>query len=234
MRLFNLDGRLSTFVGGAVVDVATASDNRFSSDPQHMFDDWGSLVEWGRSVDASGSGAVDVQQLQAPVPRPPQVFAIGLNYKAHAQEGIFSVPEEPTVFTKWPTCIVGPSHRGRATGRHRLGDRARRRDLAARPQGQRGRCHVVRGRLHGWPGPVGSRLAAQGPCAAMEPRQVALRIRAYRSVAGHPRRVLRPARSGNPQLARRRDAADVAHVDADLRHPYHHRVHLGRLPATTG
>ena len=111
MRLFNLDGRLSTFVGGAVVDVATASDNRFSSDPQHMFDDWGSLVEWGRSVGASGSGAVDVQQLQAPVPRPPQVFAIGLNYKAHAQEGIFSVPEEPTVFTKWPTCIVGPSHR---------------------------------------------------------------------------------------------------------------------------
>ena len=76
-----------------------------------MFDDWGSLVEWGRSVGASGSGAVDVQQLQAPVPRPPQVFAIGLNYKAHAQEGIFSVPEEPTVFTKWPTCIVGPSHR---------------------------------------------------------------------------------------------------------------------------
>ena len=44
------------------------------------------------------------------MPRPPQVFAIGLNYKAHAQEGIFSVPEEPTVFTKWPSCIVGPSH----------------------------------------------------------------------------------------------------------------------------
>ena len=41
---------------------------------------------------------------------PRQVFAIGLNYKAHAQEGIFSVPEEPTVFTKWPSCIVGPAH----------------------------------------------------------------------------------------------------------------------------
>ena len=50
------------------------------------------------------------QQLQAPVPRPPQVFGIGLNYKAHAEEGIFSVPDEPTVFTKWPSCIVGPSH----------------------------------------------------------------------------------------------------------------------------
>jgi 2-keto-4-pentenoate hydratase/2-oxohepta-3-ene-1,7-dioic acid hydratase in catechol pathway len=110
MRLFNLAGRLSTFVDGAVVDVASASDNRFSPEPQQMFDNWQALVGWGESVNARGAGAVDEQQLLAPVPRPPQVFAIGLNYKAHAQEGTFSVPEEPTVFTKWPTCIVGPSH----------------------------------------------------------------------------------------------------------------------------
>ncbi|MEP7045663.1 MAG: fumarylacetoacetate hydrolase family protein [Ilumatobacteraceae bacterium] len=110
MRLFNLAGRLSTFVDGAVVDVAAGSDNRFSSDPQRMFDDWQGLAEWGRSAGASGAGAVDASLLQAPVPRPPQVFAIGLNYRAHAEEGIFSVPEEPTVFTKWPSCIVGPSH----------------------------------------------------------------------------------------------------------------------------
>jgi 2-keto-4-pentenoate hydratase/2-oxohepta-3-ene-1,7-dioic acid hydratase in catechol pathway len=110
MRLFNLAGRLSTFVDGSVVDVATGSDNRFSAEPQQMFDDWHALTEWGESVGARGSGVTDTEQLQAPVPRPPQVFAIGLNYKAHAQEGIFSVPEEPTVFTKWPSCIVGPSH----------------------------------------------------------------------------------------------------------------------------
>jgi 2-keto-4-pentenoate hydratase/2-oxohepta-3-ene-1,7-dioic acid hydratase in catechol pathway len=97
-------------VDGAVVDVATASDNRFSSEAQRMFDDWQSLAAWGESAGASGSGAVDVEQLRAPVPRPPQVFGIGLNYKAHAQEGTFSVPDEPTVFTKWPSCIVGPSH----------------------------------------------------------------------------------------------------------------------------
>ncbi len=110
MRLFNLADRLSTFVGGAVVDVATASDNRFSPDPQRMFEDWESLVGWGQSINARGAGDVDLQQVNAPVPRPPQVFAIGLNYRAHAEEGIFSVSEEPTVFTKWPSCIVGPSH----------------------------------------------------------------------------------------------------------------------------
>jgi 2,4-diketo-3-deoxy-L-fuconate hydrolase len=110
MRLFNLAGRLSTFVDGTVVDVASASDNRFSPEPQRMFDDWQALASWGESVNARGSGQADVQHLLAPVPRPPQVFAIGLNYRAHAEEGIFSVPEEPTVFTKWPSCIVGPSH----------------------------------------------------------------------------------------------------------------------------
>jgi 2-keto-4-pentenoate hydratase/2-oxohepta-3-ene-1,7-dioic acid hydratase in catechol pathway len=110
MRLFNLADRLSTFIDGTVVDVASASDNRFAADPQRMFDDWQALVDWGESVGARGDGEVDVQHLKAPVPRPPQVFAIGLNYKAHAEEGIFSVPEEPTVFTKWPSCIVGPSH----------------------------------------------------------------------------------------------------------------------------
>ena len=110
MRLFNLADRLSTFVDGAVVDVATASDNHFSPEPQRMFEDWQGLAEWGRSANARGAGEVDLQQVHAPVPRPPQVFAIGLNYQAHAEEGVFSVPEEPTVFTKFPSCIVGPSH----------------------------------------------------------------------------------------------------------------------------
>src|SRR4029077_19697496 len=53
----------------------------------------------------------DVSNVLAPVPQPRQVFAIGLNYKAHALEGSTGVvPDEPTVFTKWPSCIVGPSH----------------------------------------------------------------------------------------------------------------------------
>ena len=108
MRLFNLDNRLCTFVDGAIVDIGEATNGRVSHDPQRMFEAWEELVDWGAASNAKGSGVADLTRLQAPVPRPPQVFAIGLNYKAHAQEGIFSVPEEPTVFTKWPSCIVGP------------------------------------------------------------------------------------------------------------------------------
>lgn len=110
MHLFNLAGRLSTFVDGAVVDVGVATSGRVSHDPQRMFEEWDELIDWGAANNARGPGDVEITRLEAPVPRPPQVFAIGLNYRAHAEEGIFSAPDEPTVFTKWPSCIVGPSH----------------------------------------------------------------------------------------------------------------------------
>jgi 2,4-diketo-3-deoxy-L-fuconate hydrolase len=43
------------------------------------------------------------------VPRPQKSFAVGLNYRAHAAEGGMEVPESPLVFTKFPSCIVGPT-----------------------------------------------------------------------------------------------------------------------------
>jgi 2,4-diketo-3-deoxy-L-fuconate hydrolase len=44
-----------------------------------------------------------------PVPKPRQIFAIGLNYRAHAAESQFAVPDEPVVFTKFPSCLTGPT-----------------------------------------------------------------------------------------------------------------------------
>ena len=37
---------------------------------------------------------------------PPNVFAIGLNYKAHASEGGFTPPDEPLVFLKATTSVI--------------------------------------------------------------------------------------------------------------------------------
>ena len=110
MRLANSDGRLTTFVEDRAVDVEEASRGRFAADPQAAYDRWDELIAWGAELGARGGGDVDTAKLDAPVPRPRQVFAIGLNYRAHAAEGAFSAPEEPTVFPKWPACIVGPRH----------------------------------------------------------------------------------------------------------------------------
>jgi 2-keto-4-pentenoate hydratase/2-oxohepta-3-ene-1,7-dioic acid hydratase in catechol pathway len=46
--------------------------------------------------------------LGCPVPRPRQVFAIGLNYRSHAEESGMAVPEVPATFTKFPASLAGP------------------------------------------------------------------------------------------------------------------------------
>lgn len=48
-------------------------------------------------------------ELLAPVPRPGKVICIGLNYRAHAAEGGFEVPDYPAVFLRGPTSLVGPA-----------------------------------------------------------------------------------------------------------------------------
>jgi 2-keto-4-pentenoate hydratase/2-oxohepta-3-ene-1,7-dioic acid hydratase in catechol pathway len=59
----------------------------------------------GGAVISSSEAGID-----APVPRPGKVLAIGLNYRDHAEESGQAIPQRPIVFTKAPTCIVGPGH----------------------------------------------------------------------------------------------------------------------------
>jgi 2-keto-4-pentenoate hydratase/2-oxohepta-3-ene-1,7-dioic acid hydratase in catechol pathway len=54
--------------------------------------------------------------LHAPVRPRKNVFAVGRNYLAHAEEGarargeVLKLPDVPTMFSKAPTAIVGPNH----------------------------------------------------------------------------------------------------------------------------
>jgi 2-keto-4-pentenoate hydratase/2-oxohepta-3-ene-1,7-dioic acid hydratase in catechol pathway len=47
-------------------------------------------------------------RLLAPVPRPPKVICLGLNYRDHAAESGMPVPQEPIVFSKYPSAVIGP------------------------------------------------------------------------------------------------------------------------------
>ena len=40
---------------------------------------------------------------------PNNVFAVGLNYKAHAEESNMELPQFPLIFTRLSTCLSGPS-----------------------------------------------------------------------------------------------------------------------------
>ena len=46
--------------------------------------------------------------LTAPVTRPDKVLCIGMNYRDHCEEQGAPIPEEPVIFNKFPSCIVGP------------------------------------------------------------------------------------------------------------------------------
>jgi 2,4-didehydro-3-deoxy-L-rhamnonate hydrolase len=43
-----------------------------------------------------------------PVPAPPKLIGIGLNYRDHAAESGRPIPEKPVVFAKYPTALAGP------------------------------------------------------------------------------------------------------------------------------
>jgi 2-keto-4-pentenoate hydratase/2-oxohepta-3-ene-1,7-dioic acid hydratase in catechol pathway len=48
--------------------------------------------------------------LHAPIPRPPRIFGIGLNYQKHADESKMPVQKVPTVFMKLSSSVTGPDH----------------------------------------------------------------------------------------------------------------------------
>ncbi|GAA0296630.1 fumarylacetoacetate hydrolase family protein [Kineococcus aurantiacus] len=58
----------------------------------------------------AGAPALDAGGLRvgSPVPRPHAVVCIGLNYRDHAAETGAPVPDEPVVFLKIPSTVVGP------------------------------------------------------------------------------------------------------------------------------
>ena len=109
MRVGNLAGRLVLITGHTAVDVEKASYGEFGTDAQAVYARWDEFLAWARTADLSGGDPFDPRDLGSPAPAPRQVLAIGLNYRAHAAESGLPEPDgEPPVFTKFPSCIVGP------------------------------------------------------------------------------------------------------------------------------
>lgn len=112
MRLLNIAGRAVLHTPAGHMDVATASGNRFSADPQQLFPVWDQLRDWAESPATHAAASQPLEELEAlgsPVPWPSQVFAVGLNYARHAKEaGLDAAAERPLTFTKFPSCICAP------------------------------------------------------------------------------------------------------------------------------
>lgn len=109
MRIANLSGRLVIVSGGRAIDVRQASGGRFGPDPQAVYDRWAEFRSWAQRTGLPEGIEFDAANLGSPAPAPRQLLAVGLNYRDHAAESGFSVPEGlPPVFTKFATSITGP------------------------------------------------------------------------------------------------------------------------------
>jgi 2-keto-4-pentenoate hydratase/2-oxohepta-3-ene-1,7-dioic acid hydratase in catechol pathway len=108
VRIGNLAGRLVILTDNGAMDVARASDGRFGSEPQAIYSQWGEFLAWAADVSDASAELYELELLRAPAPAPRQSFGIGLNYRDHVAESGFAVPEQPSVFTKFPSCITGP------------------------------------------------------------------------------------------------------------------------------
>jgi 2-keto-4-pentenoate hydratase/2-oxohepta-3-ene-1,7-dioic acid hydratase in catechol pathway len=109
VRLANAGGRATVLVDGGVVDVERRSGGRFGPDPMAALAGWDAFVAWaGGLCPGDAEAPLDEVALGPAVPRPAKVFAIGVNYRGHVREAGMELPKSPMVFTKFPSCLVGP------------------------------------------------------------------------------------------------------------------------------
>jgi 2-keto-4-pentenoate hydratase/2-oxohepta-3-ene-1,7-dioic acid hydratase in catechol pathway len=57
---------------------------------------------------AAAAHPLSAVKLLAPIPKPPKLILIGLNYRDHAIESGLPIPETPTVFAKFSNAVIGP------------------------------------------------------------------------------------------------------------------------------
>ena len=110
LRLVNNGGRACLDLDGGLVDVERASEGRFGSDPMAVLAAWDDVVGWASTAKGlDGHERVEPGELGPVVPRPQKVFGVALNYRKHAEETGAQLPPSPSVFTKFPSCLVGPT-----------------------------------------------------------------------------------------------------------------------------
>jgi len=80
--------------------------------PTALIENWamakGPVLEYLDKAPAEAVMPLSQTKLTAPIPRPPKLICIGLNYRDHALESNMEIPKVPTVFSKFPSSIIGP------------------------------------------------------------------------------------------------------------------------------
>jgi 2,4-diketo-3-deoxy-L-fuconate hydrolase len=109
-RLVNINERAAFEYDGSWYDLAELSGDAMLADPLEAVAHHRDLhALYDRCASQPSGGRVGDAVLGPPVAEPRQVFGIGLNYRDHAGESGATLPSAPLTFTKFPSCIAGPT-----------------------------------------------------------------------------------------------------------------------------
>jgi 2,4-diketo-3-deoxy-L-fuconate hydrolase len=115
MRIANLAGRATIVTDSGLIDIATASNGAFSASVDKCVAQLETLQTWYRSAQPAVTSETTASELYGDprlgpvVVNPQQIFAVGLNYRHHANEMNMTIPSEPMVFTKFLSSLCGPN-----------------------------------------------------------------------------------------------------------------------------
>jgi len=105
----NGSSRLGAVLDDAILDLSSAAPE-LPSDMIALLAAGAPALERVRDAVARGRDRIALSgvRLEAPIARPPEFLAIGLNYADHIAESRLKKPEFPMFFNKQVTCVNGP------------------------------------------------------------------------------------------------------------------------------
>lgn len=111
-RLASFCSRAHLVVGDEdrLVDIERASNGSLPSDPMECLARWDEVRTLASSITVASDAPPAIPDiLDCPVPRPRQMFAVGINYRKHAEEMGSMLPSSPLIFAKFQSSLSAPA-----------------------------------------------------------------------------------------------------------------------------
>ena len=107
-KLANIKGRAALLNEESFYDLEKISEGNLSHDTTNALFHLEELDELNNKLnDLEETGKISEAEFDAPISFPKNCYAVGLNYRNHAEEANMTIPEVPMVFTKHTSCLVG-------------------------------------------------------------------------------------------------------------------------------
>jgi 2-keto-4-pentenoate hydratase/2-oxohepta-3-ene-1,7-dioic acid hydratase in catechol pathway len=91
----------------AVISLKTAGFHDMLSVIQGGSEAFRKIQSFVAQAAASATFPLSSVRLRAPIPRPPKILCMGLNYRDHAAEARLEIPKYPVLFAKYNNTVIG-------------------------------------------------------------------------------------------------------------------------------